>query len=177
MVNKRKYNHIHHLEMIYNNDVVDQITAEWLKNNPTEDVPTKLLYPHIKGDLIIAIKHRLISMCQKWNIRMLFYIRNIETGASEEVELTFDLPKTEMKDIKSGDADFKIDRGAGIKTRWRGLDKEIEDALKPLENEGFECIKTMAHITVNTMFKSPDDYTYFKKEKSLRFMLRENMPC
>jgi hypothetical protein len=170
-----KASQVHKLAMYYDNDVVDAISGEWLKNNPKEDVPTALLYPHIKGDLIIAIKHRLISMCQKWNIKMFFHIRNTKTGEHEDVEINFILPRSEMRDIKSGEADFKIDRGAGIKTRWKGLDREIEALLKPLEDEGFECIKTMVHIEVETSFKSKADYSYFLQEKKLRMLLREDM--
>lgn len=166
---------IHYLEMYYDNDVVDAISGEWLKNNPKDDVPTALLYPHIKGDLIIAIKHRLISMCQEWKIKMIFHIRSTRTGEHKEIEIDFDLPKSDMRDIKSGDAAFKIDRGAGIKTRWKGLDQEIQDLLKPIEAGGFECIKTMAYIKVSTAFNSRSDYSYFSQEKKLRMLLRENI--
>lgn len=163
----------HELWMYYDNDLIDRITAKWLETNPEEDVPTKLLYPHIKGDLIIAIKHRLISMCQKWSIRMDFFIRNTETGDEETVELLFDLPKVEMKEIKSEDSTIKILRDGGFKTRWEGLDKEVEKALKPLEQEGFECLRTFAHISVRTPFKSKADYSYFIQEKALRLTLGE----
>lgn len=163
----------HDLWMYYDNDLVDGITAKWLEVNPEEDVPTKLLYPHIKGDLIIAIKHRLISMRQKWNIRMEFYIRNTETGEEEIAELFFDLPEVEMKEIKSEHSDIKILRDGGFKTRWEGLDKEVEKALKPLEEEGFECLRTFAHISVKASFKSRGDYLYFMQEKALRLTMGE----
>ena len=181
MASKRKYNpnkvsqliqsksmQVHRLWMRYDNDLIDQITDEWLQSNPDEDVATSLLYPHIDGDLIIAIKHRLISLEQKWNIKL-----TLELDDGTEAELIFDLPKAHLKDIKLPTAEFKIDRGNGIKTRWKGLDKEVEDALKPLEAEGVGCVRTWAYIAVETPFKSKADYSYFVQEKALRLMLGE----
>ena len=78
-----------------------------------------------------------------------------------------------MQDIKRPTAEFKIDRGNSIKTRWKGLDQEVEDALKPLEAEGLGCVKTWAYIAVETPFKSKADYSYFVQEKALRLMLGE----
>lgn len=156
------------LWMKYDNALIDEITAEWLKKNDKEDVPTALLYPHIEGDLIIAIKHRLISLEQKWNIKMTF-----ELTDGTEAELVFDLPKAHLGDIKTDKATFKIDRGNGIKTRWKGLDKEIADMLKPLEAEGVGCVRTWSYISVETSFKSKADYSYFVQEKTLRLMLGE----
>lgn len=165
-----KSNQIHDLWMFYNNTIVDKITVDWLKENPNEDVPTKLLYPHMKGDLIIAIKHRLIDLNQKWYIRMSF---DLSDGTTAEID--FDLPTAHLSDIKRDTATFKIDRGNGIKTRWKGLDKEIEEILKPLEDEGLECLRTMAYIRVKAPFKSKADYSYFVQEKALRLMLGENL--
>lgn len=158
----------HKLWMRYDNQLIDNITAEFLKDHVDEDVPTALLYPHIEGDLIIAIKHRLIDLNQKWHIKLVF-----ELDDGTEAELNFDLPKAQLKDIKTDSATFKIDRGAGIKTRWKGLDKEVEEALKPLEAEGVGCIRTWAYISVETAFKSKADYSYFVQEKQLRFTLGE----
>ena len=141
------------LWMKYDNALIDEITAEWLKKNDKEDVPTALLYPHIEGDLIIAIKHRLISLEQKWNIKL-----TLELSDDTEAELIFDLPKVHMKDIKTDSATFKIDRG---------------NAIKPLESEGLACLRTWAYISVETSFKSKADYSYFVQEKTLRLMLGE----
>ena len=159
---------VHRLWMRYENDLIDQITDEWLKDHPNEDVATNLLYPHIEGDLIIAIKHRLIDLNQKWHIKL-----TLELDDGTEAELIFDLPKAHLKDIKLPTAEFKIDRGNGLKTRWKGLDKEVEDALKPIEDEGIGCIRTWAYIAVETPFKSKADYSYFVQEKALRLMLGE----
>jgi len=156
------------LWMKYDNALIDKITAEWLETHTDEDVATHLLYPHIDGDLIIAIKHRLISLEQKWHIKMTF-----ELTDGTEAELVFDLPKAHLGDIKTDKATFKIDRGNGIKTRWKGLDKEVEDAIKPLESEGLACLRTWAYISVETAFKSKADYSYFVQEKTLRLMLGE----
>ena len=160
----------HKLSMIYDNDVVEGITKEWLETNPKEDVPTALLYPHIQGDLIIAIKHRLISMKQKWNIRMTF-----ELSDDTEAELIFDLPDAHLSDIKNDTATFKIDRGNGLKTRWRGIDKEISDLLKPLELEGLTCNKTTEFVSADVKFNNLVDYSYFTQEKVLRMTLGENV--
>ena len=169
----RNANKIHHLWMSYDNDVVEKITDEWLKENEKEDVPTKLLYPHINGDLIIAIKHRLISLEQDWTIKMTFYIRKLGECEIEEVEIDFQFPRCHMQEIKSHESDIKIDRGAGIKTRWKGLDKEVEQALKPLADEGYVCESTWAYIACDTAFLSKADYSYFIQEKTLRLTLGE----
>lgn len=123
MASKRKYNpnkvsqliqsksmQKHRLWMRYDNDLIDRITDEWLKDHPDEDVATSLLYPHIDGDLIIAIKHRLIDLNQKWHIKL-----TLELDDDTEAELIFDLPKAHLKDIKLPTAEFKIDRGNGLK--------------------------------------------------------------
>lgn len=165
-----KANQVHTLNMFYDNDVVEGITKEWLENNPREDVPTKLLYPHIKGDLIIAIKHRLISMVQKWKIR---FVLDLSDGSEAEIEL--DLPEVSMSEIKNDKATFKIDRGHGVKTRWQGIDKEVHDLLEPLEGEGLECLKTMVYIGADAKFLSAADYSYFVQEKALRLNLGENV--
>ena len=104
MASKRKYNpnkvsqliqsksmQVHRLWMRYDNDLIDQITDEWLQSNPDEDVATSLLYPHIDGDLIIAIKHRLIDLNQKWHIKL-----TLELDDGTEAELIFDLPKSTL---------------------------------------------------------------------------------
>lgn len=168
---KAKQNHF--LWMRYDNDVIESITSKWLETNTEEDVPTKLLYPHIKGDLIIALKHRLIELVQNWTVTMTFYLRNDETGEREEVELDFQLPICHMKELKSEESNLKIDRGHGVKTRWKGLDKEIAEALKPLEEEGLICEATEAYLAVTTPFKSKEDYSYFMQEKQLRYSLGE----
>lgn len=168
---KAKQNHF--LWMRYDNDVVDAITAKWLETNDKEDVPSQLLYPHIKGDLIIAVKHRLIDLMQLWTVTMTFYLRHAETGETEEIEIDFQLPACHMKELKSEDSEIKIDRGHGLKTRWKGLDKEIDEALKPLEEEGLICEATYAYIAVTTPFKSKEDYSYFMQEKQLRLTLGE----
>lgn len=168
---KAKQNHF--LWMQYDNNVVDAITNKWLETNSGEDVPTKLLYPHIKGDLIIAIKHRLIDFVQKWTITMTLNIRNVETDEAEEVEVDFQLPECHLQEVKSADSNIKIDRGHGLKSRWKGLDKELAEALKPLEEEGFICESTFAYISVNSPFKSKEDYSYFMQEKQLRLTLCE----
>ena len=156
------------LWMHYDNLLVDSITDEWLKNHPNEDVPTHLLYPHMQGDLIIAIKHRLIPMERKWYIKMSF---DLTDGTQAEIE--FDLPKAHLGDIKRDTATFKIDRGNGIKTRWKGLDAEINDILSGLEAEGVEVTGTWAYISCETAFNSKADYSYFVQEKALRFNLGE----
>lgn len=156
------------LWMHYDNLLVDSITDEWLKDHPDEDVPTHLLYPHMQGDLIIAIKHRLIPMEQKWYIKMSF---DLTDGTQAEIE--FDLPKAHLGDIKRDTATFKIDRGNGIKTRWKGLDAEINDILSELEAEGVEVTGTWAYISCETAFNSKADYSYFVQEKALRFNLGE----
>lgn len=169
----RKAQQTHHLWMNYNNDVVDQITAKWLESNPGHDVPTKLLYPHMEGDLVIAIKHRLISLEQDWTIKMKLFIRKLGEADIEEIELNVDLPRCHLSEVKSSESDIKIDRGHGLKTRWKGLDQEIHDAIKPLEDEGYICEQTWAYIACDTPFLSKADYSYFVQEKALRLTLGE----
>lgn len=161
---------IHKLEMSYDNDLLDQVTNEWKAKQNATSVPLSVITPHITGDLCIAIHMRLIDLVQKWNVVMTYFLRNPSTGQTDEVEMGFKLPIANIHDVLSNESSIEIERDSGFFTPWQGLNKEIEDALKPMENEGFVCEKTIAYISVETPFKSVNAYETFlweRKSKSI----------
>ncbi|WP_068975314.1 hypothetical protein [Acinetobacter wuhouensis] len=64
--------------------------------------------------------------------------------------------------------DLKVDRGAGIKTRWKGINDELNIALEQEVPLGFERVRSDALLRVETAFNNVSDYLYFKQAKLLR---------
>lgn len=165
---KAKTGQFHDLYMYYDNNLVDKITAQWKSQYPKVDLPIKMLYPHVAGDLMIAVQNRGIDLVQKWEVRMIFSLLHVETQATEEVELSFDLPVMHITEINNKKSDIKIIRDSGFKSRWKGLDAEIYDAIKPLEAEGFVCLQQMAEVKTTAKFLTVADYLAFRYEQLVK---------
>lgn len=157
--------------MHYDMDLLRKITDEWKQDHPDEIIPIELLVKHCKGDLTIAVHKRLINLTQPWSITMTYTLESEVDGSIDEVDLNFELPLMHLNDVLSDESKTKINRGFGLKTRWRGLDEEIEVALKPIKEEGFVCIKTMIDISVTTAFKDLEAYEEMKTLK--RFLSKQ----
>lgn len=169
-ITKSKAYQKHVLEMTFNIDEVNDSIDEWRAENGLADkelTPKHVVYDVYHGDLIICLKNLLIPLEQEWFLGVDTHYYNAETDDVMTVPTQFQMPKMSFHDFRFG-SDLKVDRGAGIKTRWKGINDELNQILLAEVPEGYERVRSDALFRVETAFNSVADYMYFKQAKQLR---------
>lgn len=117
---------------------------------------------HNYGELIIALKMQQVE-CEDWKVEATGSFFNVETNQFEDVEYSIDLNGVSYIEIYKG-MPISIDRGHGIKTRWRGLETEIK---KHFDEKGYTTDKgwyrgnTTAKFVGKCRFKNIELYEEF----------------
>lgn len=169
-ITKSKAYQKHTLEMTFNIDEVNNHIDEWREENNMADkelTPKHVVYDVYHGDLIIALKNLLIPLEQEWFLGVDSHYYNAETDEVLTVPTQFQMPKMSFEQFRFG-SDLKVDRGAGIKTRWKGVNDELNQILEHEVPKGFERVRSDALFRVETAFNNVADYLYFKQAKQLR---------
>ena len=160
----------HVLEMTFCVDEVNTQVDRWREENGLVDkelTPKHVVYDVYHGDLIICLKNLLIPLEQEWFFGIDSHFYNPETSEVLTVPAQFQMPKMSFEDFRFG-SDFKVDRGHGLKTRWKGINAELNDILEAESPVGFERVRSDALLRVETGFNNYDDYRYFKQARDLR---------
>lgn len=160
----------HVLEMTFNVDEVNENIDKWREENNLADkelTPKHVVYDVYHGDLIICLKNLLIPLEQEWQFCIDSHYFNHETDEVLTVPVQFLMPKMSFKDFRFG-SELKVDRGSGIKTRWKGIGAELNTVLEQDAPHGFERVRSDALLRVETAFNNAEDYLYFRQAKSLR---------
>lgn len=165
-----KANQLHTLEMTFCVDEVNNHVDTWRNEHGVEDrelTPKSVVYDVYHGDLIICLKNLLIPLEQEWFLGIDSHFYNAETEEVLTLPAQFTTPVMSFEEFRFG-SEIKINRGNGLKTRWKGVNQELNDILEADAPEGFERIRSDALFRVTTKFNNLVDYQYFKQAKALR---------
>lgn len=157
-----------YFEMIFNVDEVNQKIDQYRDEAGLEDVeetPSWVVYSVYHGDLIILLKEVLIPLEQEWFFGIDSHYFNYETGDVITLPLQIQTPKMTWKEFRFGSTKH-VDRGAGIKTRWKGIGLEIDEFMESDAPEGYTRIRSDAKVSVMTGFSNSDcqnEFNFIKK--------------
>lgn len=119
-------------------------------------------------DLIIALKLSLICIPELWEVGIDSHFYNAETEDVLTIPFQLTIPPMSHFDLMQGCA-VKVNRIGGLKTRWKGLQKEmIENWESEGIPDGYELIQSQASIRVHARFKNLNCYQKFNRCLSLR---------
>ena len=169
-LHKSQSQRLHTLEMSFNIDEVNENIDAWREENNLADkelTPKHVVYDVYHGDLIICLKNLLIPLEQEWFLGVDSHYYSIEKDEVLTVPTQFQMPKMSFEQFRFG-CDLKVDRGHGLKTRWKGINDELNEILLRDVPEGFERVRSDALLRVETAFNNAQDYFYFKQAKELR---------
>lgn len=156
-------------EMVFNVDEVNEKIDEYRAESGLEDAeetPSWVVYSVYHGDLIILLKEVLIPLEQEWFFGIDNHYFNYETGDVMTLPLQVQTPKMSWKEFRFGST-LHVDRGAGIKTRWQGIGKEIDDFMAQEAPEGYTRIRSDAKVSVMTGFCNTECKTEFNFIKKI----------
>ena len=165
---------MHMLEMSFNIDEVNDSIDNWREKHgmaEKENTPKHVVYDVYRGDLIICLKNLLIPLEQEWFLGVDSHYFNYETEEVLTVPFQFQMPLMSFEEFRFGSEFIKIDRGHGMKTRWKGINDELNKLLEEDVPQGFERIRSDALLRVITKFNNVTDYLYFKEAKMARELL------
>jgi len=168
-----KVNKIYELESTYCIEDSEKIINSFFLENGFQInqkgifVPEKtILKAHNYSDLIIGLKMQQVE-CEDWELSVETYFYNLETHEHKAIPFTISLRGIGYFEIYQ-ELKIKVDRGAGIKTRWQGLEKELQKAYKEENLEGFTKARTEVHLVGQCKFRHIDAYEEFKYLQDLR---------
>lgn len=103
-------------------------------------------------DLIIALKMSQVKSPEYWEIAIASHFLNEELNDVKTINFYVELPEMSHADLMNG-CEVKVNRGAGIKTRWKGLQDEM---IKNWETEtmpdGYELVKSQVFLKAQARF-------------------------
>lgn len=102
---------------------------------------------HNYGELIIALKFQQV-VCTEWTIEATGTFFNTVSEEFEDVDYKINLKDASYIEVFMG-MPIKIDRGAGIKTRWRGLEDELK---RHFDEKGFTAENNWYRGNTNVKF-------------------------
>lgn len=101
-----------------------------------------------------------VSTLQTWFYRVVHEVVDPATNEVYEIENTFNPPKMTFTELRDG-CKIAIDRGHGLKSRWRGMVKETTDLFR---EGGKYChlhqIKSVGYVSCYSAF--PFDWCYLE---------------
>lgn len=132
-----------------------------------EELPLSIVKNVYKGDLIIAIVDQLIDSKQKYEITITTHLAREEDGQTFTYKYhhLFDEPIC-YQEFMDGSKTHKVDRGQGIKTRWKGLSDEWCEAVQakyPIDE--FGLAGAQAKLSVNAPLLSWLEETNMRKTR------------
>ena len=146
------------------NTVIDQYRAETGLQD-AEQTPEHIAYSVYHGDLIICLKNILIPLEQEWQLGVDSHYYNAETDEVMTVPVQFQMPKMSFNDFKFGST-LAVDRGHGLKTRWKGINDELNSILLADVPFGFDRVRSDAKLTCITGFTNYEclkEFNFIKK--------------
>ena len=147
------------------NETIEQYRADTGLED-AEQTPEHVAYSVYKGDLIICLKNILIPLEQEWHLGVDSHYYNPETDEVMSVPVQFQMPRMSFNEFKFGST-LAVDRGHGLKTRWKGINQELNDILLADVPVGFERVRSDAKLTCITGFTNYDCLTEFNFVKRL----------
>lgn len=161
------------LSMTFCVDEVNEVIDKYREESGLKDAeltPEHVAYMVYKGDLIICLKNILIPLSQEWTLKVDSYYFNQETDDEMTVSVEFEMEEMPFNEFKFG-SKLKVDRGHGLKTRWKGINQELNDLLLAEVPEGYERTRSEAKLTCITGFT---DYKCLQEFNFVKRVLRKN---
>lgn len=161
------------LSMTFCVDEVNEVIDKYREESGLEDAeltPEHVAYMVYKGDLIICLKNILIPLSQEWTLNIDSYYFNQETEDEMTVSVEFEMEEMPFNEFRFG-SKIKVDRGHGLKTRWKGINQELNDLLLAEVPEGYERTRSEAKLTCITGFT---DYKCLQEFNFVKRVLRKN---
>lgn len=156
------------LSMTFCVDEVNEVVDDYREETGLEDAemtPEHIAYSVYHGDLIICLKNILIPLDQEWHLGIDSHFYNAETDDVMTVPVQFQMPKMPFNEFKFGST-LAIDRGHGLKTRWKGINDEINAILLADVSLGYERVRSDAKLTCVTGFTNYEclkEFNFVKK--------------
>lgn len=158
------------IELLLNMEFSPKAVHDYFKNlsETGNKVDPAKVYQLYKGDLGICLygNRNLINTNLEWNILVTHDFLNTETLKTEKAYIEIRTPEMEYDELRNENSKVKVNRGSGIKSRWKGIQKEInlnrEDVPKHLTFS-----KTTVKIEAQVTFKDQKSYRTFLNEKFL----------
>lgn len=118
------------------------------------------------SDLIIALKMQQVD-CTDWSLSVDTHFYNLDTDEMRTIPFHAELSGLGYFEIYQ-EMPIQVSRGAGVKTRWRGLEAELNRAYKDHGVDGFSKVRTDVHIVGSGKFLNIDLYEEFMYLKGVR---------
>ena len=157
--------------MIFNIDEVNTVVDQYREEAGLEDAemtPEHVAYSVYHGDLIICLKNLLIPLEQEWFLGVDNHFYNLETDELMTVPVQFQMPKMPFNEFKFGST-LAVDRGHGLKTRWKGINEELNGILLADVPVGFIRASSEAKLSCITGFT---DYECLKEFNFVKRVIR-----
>lgn len=161
------------LSMSFCVDEVNQVVEEYRVEAGLKDAemtPEHIAYSVYHGDLIICLKNILIPLDQEWHLGVDSHYYNVETDQVMSVPVQFQMPKMSFNEFKFGST-LAVDRGYGLKTRWKGINIELNEILLADVPIGFDRVRSEAKLTCITGFT---DYNCLKEFNFVKKIIRKD---
>ncbi|TCM62333.1 hypothetical protein EC844_12561 [Acinetobacter calcoaceticus] len=144
-------------EMEFEIEVVNKAINEWRERyNVAEDeyCPEWVtIDTYQQQDLIIALKMQQLQDPTYWEIGIDSHFYDAELGKVHTIPFSVELPEMSHADLMNG-CEVKVNRGGGLKTRWKGLQTEMIANWETEDLTGLELIKSQVFIKAEAKFKS-----------------------
>ncbi|WP_257222598.1 hypothetical protein [Acinetobacter sp. YH12135] len=161
------------LSMTFSVDEVNDVVEQYREEHHLEDseaTPEHVAYSVYSGDLIICLKNLLIPLDQEWLLGIDSHYYNAETDEVMTVPVQFQMPKMNFNEFKFG-SKLTVDRGHGLKTRWRGINEELNEILLADVPVGFTRVRSDAKLSCFTGFT---DYSCLKEFNFVKKLIRKH---
>ena len=126
-------------------------------------------------DLIIALKMQQLQDPTYWQVGIDSYLYNSETDDIKAIPFSVELPEMSYTDLLNGGT-VSVDRGNGIKTRWKGLQNEMIANWETENNSGYEVIKSLVYIKAEAKFKNArmlSEFEYMIKMRDRGLLIQQ----
>ena len=162
LVEWKKVDVLYEFDMEFEIEHVNKIIHDYVDSNGLSDEDYVPAYVTIgayeQQDLIIALKMTNIQAPEFWEIGIdsHFYSESLDDVLT--IPFALDIPKMSHADLMTG-CETKVNRGAGLRTRWRGLQDEMISNWKEHGiPDGYELIKSQIYIKAQAHFNNLDAY-------------------
>ena len=158
----KKLDVLYEFDMSFVVEDVNKIIHDFVDSNGLSDEDYVPAYVTIGAyesqDLIIALKMTNIKAPEFWEVGIDSHFYSKELDNVLTIPFSLDIPKMSHAELMAG-SEIKVNRGAGLKTRWKGLQAEMIDNWEEHGiPEGYELIKSQVYIKAQAHFNNHDAY-------------------
>lgn len=144
-------------EMTYNDhavkDRIDTLSLQHGLDPEAPYIPTWLgVAAYDCQDLIIACKCEHIKTPTYWEVAAQGIFLSQDGTKTDGVPFYIEIGEISLREMIYGSAKKKVNRGGGVKTRWKGINDEIVAHYKAEAKAGFVLQYTQVKMTAHAQF-------------------------